>query len=115
LVLAEAQAVDVDLDELAAGSEPAERERRLGSRRERDLQAGRRELDEEAELLVDLGALDRVVVVEREDELGVKLVELVDERREDVVDDLGARHAEQVEGGPADARLDGPERLDRVR
>jgi hypothetical protein len=72
-------------------------------------------LDEEGERLVDLLVADEVVVVEDERERGVVVLEVVDERRHDVVHEARPGGAEERERERADLGVACPHGLDDVR
>ena len=81
LVDGEAEVGDAQLEQLAAASQSRQSERRVRARGDRDARRLRQVLDEERHRLVDLGRVDHVVVVERENGLAGQRVEVVDEAR----------------------------------
>ena len=82
----ELQLVGAHLDQLAGGAQAGERQRRVGARRERELERPRRVPQQERHRRVDELVLQHVVVVEHQhDRLG-QLRELVDEPRQHDVD-----------------------------
>jgi hypothetical protein len=72
-------------------------------------------VEEERDRLVNLGALDQVPVVEDEDERIADWLQLVDQRRQDALEQRRSRSREQREGLGADIGLDRADRLDGVR
>jgi hypothetical protein len=101
LLVREAQLLGIDLDQFAAGTQPGQREWRLGSARQDEREGLGKVLDQEGEALVDLGIGDQVVVVEHEDDLVGQRREFGAEHRENVGDDVDARGQQRGKGASA--------------
>ncbi len=85
LVPGEAQVGGAHLDELAAGPQPREGQRRVGTGRHREGHLGRQVVDEEGHGLVHGGGVDHVVVVEADHRVAGQRVEVVEQADEGVV------------------------------
>ena len=83
-----------DLQQLPPPPEPGQRQRRLDPRGEHQLQARRGMVKEVGHGLVDLSVVDRVVVLEHEHAALRQRVQLVDQDRQHLVDDVHTRGAE---------------------
>ena len=115
VLLREAQLLRVDLGQLAAGAQAGERERRLGTAREDELErSGEGARGRKREALVDLRVPDQVVVVEHEHDRVRQRRELVEERRQYVVDDAGPRSPQHGKRDLARARVERAKRMDEV-
>ena len=75
LVGGEAQVGGADLDQLAAGPQPSQRQERVGSAADHQVDVRREVLQQERHAVADVGPVDQVVVVEHE-------VDVVRHRRE---------------------------------
>ena len=99
VLLGEAQLLRVDLGQLAAGAEPRQRKRGLGTARRSPAATVRGRCSRKvARALVDLRAPDQVVVVEHQHDLVGQRGELVEEHRKDVVDHVRPRSPQQGKG-----------------
>jgi hypothetical protein len=75
---------------MARSTQGADRERRIGPACNRELKRGRKVAKQKGERRVDRLGANHVVVVEDEDERRRELSELVDQRRDDDVDEIGS-------------------------
>ena len=101
LLLGEAQIRRPHLDELAAGAQPREWQRRVGTGGDHQMDVGGEMVEQVGDPVVDLLALDDVVVVEDEHQLVVQRVEVVHQRGQGRVG-RGRGRAEDRERGCAE-------------
>jgi len=90
LSVVEAQIAGAKLRELAGRAKAPERQRRLGAGRDHELELARHVTGQERDRGVDQLVRDDVVVVEDEHDRGGQLAQLVDELREDHLDQPGS-------------------------
>ena len=110
LLRLEAQIVGVDLGQLAAGSKAGEGQVRLVARRDDEVEARGRMVDQPHDHLADRGAVGLVVVVEHQRDLLATGGEGVDELGRDRVGGFGACRVERAHDALTEVGLDASER-----
>ena len=103
-----------DLEKLAPRPEPGDGQRGLHAGREDELQPGGRVVQEEGHRLVHLRARDDVVVLDDQHEVVLEGVEVVDQDRQDVVDQADPRGSQDRLGVCSEGRREHLEGLDHV-
>ena len=93
LVRREAQIGGADLDQFAARSQSGQRQRRIGTGGDHQVQPRGQVVEEEGHSLLDVARVDDVVVVEHEHELVRQRRELVDDERHGKLGDVRAGRA----------------------
>ena len=114
LRLVEAQLRGAQLEQLSLRAKARERQRRIVTRRDRELERRWQVREQKGDARVHLLALDQVVVVEHEHEPRVERGELVDQRWQDDLDRIGAADAERGQRRRPDRRGERAQRLDGV-
>ena len=112
LVLREAEVERTQLEQARVGAELRDRDRRIGAARDDELDVPRLRLHEVGERGVAGRVVDRVVVVEDEDELARKRLELPDDDRDQRVVHVDVASLERDLGGVSEIRPDAADRLD---
>ena len=82
----EAQVGGADLDQLAAGPQPSQRQERVGSAADHQVDVRREVLQQERHAVAEVGPVDQVVVVEHQVDVVRRGRELVEHRGEDGLD-----------------------------
>ena len=100
----EAQVGGPDLDEVAAGTKPRQRQGRVAPRGQHQVQPSGEVGQEEGHPLVDGRCVDDVVVVEQQDDVDVDRRQLVDQRGQRHLHGWWLRVLQQRESRPPDAR-----------
>ena len=108
----EAEVRGADLEEIAACPQPTERQRRVGPAGDHQVGLAGEVVDQEAEGVVDLRAVDDVVVVEDDRDVVGAGGEIVQQRREDRLGRL--RRPEERERVRSDPVVDGRDRGDQI-
>ena len=96
----EAQVCGSNLDELTLSPQTRQRDRWIGACRDHDVRGGRQDLEQETDVVVDLGGLDRVVVIEHHHGVAPRGGKLVDKRGDDPLDRWGLGLLQHREGCP---------------
>ena len=91
----ETEVSGAELEQLSTGTQAPQREGGVRPRRDHEAEGRRGMVEEERHRLVDLGVLERVVVVENQDERPFVCVELVNQRGQDVLNHGCARRLEE--------------------
>ena len=106
LVGREAKVLPSDLEQLAAGPQPGQRQRWIGARGDGEPGTDRQALDEGRHQLMDGRLVDDVIVVEHEDDRAWRRVVNISEPVQDAGHrELGVERPFSVEGGPAPRQL----------
>ena len=112
LVLRETEVERAQLEQARVGAELRDRDRRIGAARDDELDVPRLRLHEVGERGVAGRVVDRVVVVEDEDELARKRLELPDDDRDQRVVHVDVAGLERDLRGVSEIRADAADRLD---
>ena len=112
LVLRETEVERAQLEQARVGAELRDRDRRIGAARDDELDVPRLRLHEVGERGVAGRVVDRLVVVEDEDELARKRLELPDDDRDQRVVHVDVAGLERDLGGVSEIRADAADRLD---
>ena len=112
LVLRETEVERAQLEQARVGAELRDRDRRIGAARDDELDVPRLRLHEVGERGVAGRVVDRVVVVEDEDELARKRLELPDDDRDQRVVHVNVAGLERDLRGVSEIRADAADRLD---
>jgi hypothetical protein len=103
-----------DLDELTAGTEARNLKRRLGPRRNRDAGSVREVTQQPPHPGVDCIALELVVIVERKHERAPQRIELADQYRKHLADQVDTWRPEKSHRPRCDVWINRPECLEDV-
>ena len=98
----------------SSGPHPGQGERRVGSRGQRHMDAGREVVQEEAECLVAGRVGDEVVVVQDQEQRRGDGMQVVEQRRHDHPVEVGAGAPQRLERGRPHLRLDRPQGLRHI-
>ena len=110
----EAQVGGAQLGQLAPGAQPGQGERRILAGGDHQVHPRRQVLEQEGEGIVDRFGIDRVVVVEDEDEIVREGGDLVEQGRQDRVGRRWLRGLERTQHPRADLRRDRLQRGDEI-
>ena len=114
LGLGEAEVGGTKLQQLLECPQPPHRNRWIRTRRDGQCDVARRPFQEEAERVMADAIRDLLVVVEHEDELLVDCFQVMENSRDDRIDDIRARLTQRTEGGCAPFGRGVPDRLNDV-
>ena len=97
LVRREPQVGGTDLDQLATRSQPGQRQRRVSSAGDHQVQPRRQVVEQERHRVLDLAGVDQVVVVEHQHDVAAGRAEVVEQRREHHLDRGRLRRGQQLQ------------------
>ncbi len=108
LGLGEAQVRGADLDQLSTGAQPGQRQGRVGPGADDQVHLRRKVVEEEGDVLLDVGSLGQVVVVQDECEVVREHAELVEQGRQRGFHVAGVRveRGERRGRGPRERTVD---------
>ncbi len=114
LGLGEAEVGGTKFQQLLEGAQPSHRDRWIRTRRDNQGDVARRPLEEEAERVMADAIRDLLVVVEHQDELLADRLQVVQNSRDDRIDDIRARLTQRTQGRDAPLGSGVPDRLNDV-
>ena len=114
LVRREPQVGSADLDQLAACPQPGQRQRRVSTAGDHQVQPRRQVVEQERHRVLDLAGVDQVVVVEHQHDVAAGRAEVVEQRREHHLDRWRLRRGQQLQLVRADPGRHRPQRGDHV-